>query len=80
MDKQRKTVDLTAKLTNVIMMAVFLFVALMALSIGLYFYFVVLGGVGFAVGIAMFVLAGLLFASGELMFFTNLGKLKMNEG
>ena len=79
MGKYDSMSKLQACMVNTICMMVYLLTALIALSVGLYFFFVIPGTPGYGVGIAMFIVAGVVFAMGELMYFVNMGKLKMNE-
>lgn len=51
-------------------------IALVALSVGLYFYFDTNSTAGYGIGIAMFVVAGFIYLCGEVMLWYSLKRIK----
>lgn len=65
-----------AELSNMNVKILYMFMAFLALSIGLAFFFLVTGSVGHGIGIAMFVVASLIFVIGEVYYFSKMKKIE----
>ena len=60
-------------------MILFVFMAFIALSVGLAFYFLVPGGVGYGIGITMFIVSALVFIIGEVNYFSKMKRLDWQQ-